>query len=58
MEQQQNTELSNNKSINSISSLETSIQIPVLNYDTKSYNMITYKERLKTILELTPIILD
>ena len=51
MENQQNTELSNNKSINSISSLETSMQIPVLDYDTKSYNMTTYKERLEEAAE-------
>ena len=51
MENQQNTLLSNNKSINSICSLETSMQIPVLDYSTKSYNMTTYKETLEEVVE-------
>ena len=51
MKNQQNTELSNNKSVNSICSLEKSIQIPVLDYDTKSYNMTS--ERIRQIQEYT-----
>ena len=51
MKNQQNTELSNNKSVNSICSLEKSIQIPVLDYDTKSYNMTS--TRIRQIQEQT-----